>query len=63
MAQDAYFSRGTGLIPGFQGFKSSSSFGYSCFLLDYGTPYVALFNGLMISDLRILVLHVYCLNQ
>ena len=61
MAQDAYKPRTPGLILGFRGFKSSSNFRDSCFLLDFETSYVALFNGLMISDIRILVLHVYCL--
>ena len=40
--------------------RSSSIFGDSCFFLDFRTSHVALFNGLMISDIRILVLHVYC---
>ena len=31
------------------------------FMFLFGTFYVALFNGLMISDIRILVTHVYCL--
>ena len=39
----------------------SSDFGDSCFSLDFETSYVALFNGLMISGIRILVLHVYCI--
>ena len=60
MAQDAYLLQTPDFILGFRGFKSSSNFGDSCFLLDFGTSYVALFNGLMISDIRILVLHVYC---
>ena len=59
--QDAYKLRTSGLILGFRGLKSSSIFGDSCFFLDFGTSYIALFNGLMISDVRILVLHVYCL--
>ena len=50
----------TVLILGFRRFKASLSFGYSCFFLEFGTPYVASFNGLMIFDLRILVLNVYC---
>ena len=54
--------RTPGLILGFRGFKSSSNFGDSCFSLNFETSYVALFNGLMISGIRILVLHVYCLN-
>ena len=29
---------------------------------DFGTSHIALFNGLMISDIRILVLHVYYLD-
>ena len=59
--QDAYKLRTFGLIIGFRGLKSSSIFGDSCFFLGFGTSYIALFNGLMISDVRILVLHVYCL--
>ena len=50
--------RTPGLILGFRGFKSSSNFVDSYFL-----TYLALFNGLMISDIRILVLHVYCLFE
>ena len=33
----------------------------SCFFFYFGTSYVALCNGFMISDIRILVLYVYCL--
>ena len=61
MAQDAYKPRTPGFILGFRGFKSSSNIGDLCFFLNFGTSYVALFNGLMISDIRILVLHVYFL--
>ena len=61
MGIDTYHSRTPGLILGFRGFKSTSNFGDSCFFLDFGTSYVALFNGLMISDIRILVLRVYSL--
>ena len=50
MAEDAYNFRTPGLILGFRGF-----------MFPFGFTYVALFNGLMISDIRILVLHVYCL--
>ena len=32
-----------------------------CFLFDFGSTFVALFNGLMISDIRMLILLVYCL--
>ena len=32
------------------------------FILDFGTSNVALFNGLTISDIRTLVLHVYYLH-
>ena len=46
MAQDAYKSRTPGLIFGFRGFKLSSTFGDSCFALDFESFYVALFNGL-----------------
>ena len=56
MAQGAYKLRISGLILGFRGFKLSSNFGDSCFLLDFETCYVALFNGLMISNILILVL-------
>ena len=42
--------------------QSSSNFGDSCLVLVFETSYVALFNGLMISDIRIFVLHVYCLT-
>ena len=63
MAQDAYKSRTPSLILGFRGFKLSSNFKDSCFFLDFETSYVALFNGLMISDIRILVLHAYCLSE
>ena len=61
MAQDAYLLQTPGLILGFRGFRSSSNFWGSCFFLDFVTSYVALFNGLKISDTRILVLHVYCI--
>ena len=61
-AQDAYLLQTPGLILGCREFKSSLNFGDSCFCLEFGTSYVALFNGLMISDIRILVLHVYCLH-
>ena len=61
-AQDAYLLQTPGLILRFLGFKSSSNFGDSCFFLDFGTSYVALFNGLMISDRWILVFHVYCFS-
>ena len=60
MAQDAYKPRLPGLILGFRRFKSSSNFRDSCLPLDFENSYVALFNGLMISDIRILVLRVYC---
>ena len=60
IAHDAFLSRIPGLILGFRGFKSSSTFRDSCFFLDFGPSYVALFNGLTISDIQILVLHVYC---
>ena len=59
MAQDAYKSRIPGLILGFRGFK----FRDSCYLLDFETSYVALLNGFMISDIRILVLYVYSLSK
>ena len=62
MAQDAYHhSRTPGIILGFRGFNRSQISGIHVSFLDFGTSYVALFNGLMISDIRILVLHVYCL--
>ena len=51
--------RTPGLILGFRGLKSSSNFGDSCFLLDFGTTHVALFNGLVISDIWILVLFMF----
>ena len=60
MAQGAYKSRTPGLILGFREFKLSSNFGESGFLLVIETSYVALFNGLTISDIRILTSHVYC---
>ena len=46
--------------PRVSGIQSSSNLGDSCFFLDFGASYVVLFNGLMISDIHILVLHVYC---
>ena len=49
VVQDAYLLQTPGLILGFRGFKSSSNLGDSCFFLDFGTSYVDLFNGLMIS--------------
>ena len=62
MAQDAYHhSRTPGIILGFRGFNRSRISGIHVSFLDFRTSYVALFNGLMISDIRILVLHVYCL--
>ena len=62
MAQDAYLLQTHGLLPGFRGFKLSSNFEDSCFFGDFGTSYVALFNGLMISDIRILVLQFNTLS-
>ena len=62
MAQDAYHhSRTPGLILVFRGFNRPRISGIHVSFLDFGTSYVALFNGLMSSDIRILVLHVYCL--
>ena len=56
MAQHVYLLRRTPVL--------SSGFGESnrgfMFLFVFGTSYVALFNALVISDIRILVLHVYC---
>ena len=63
MAQDAYKMCTPGLILGFRGFKSSSNFGDSWFSLDFETSYVALFNGLTISVIRIVVHHVYCFGS
>ena len=48
MAQDAYLLQTSDLILGFRGLKWFSNFGNSCFFLDFGTSYLALFNGRMI---------------
>ena len=59
MAQDAYFFANALSYPRVSGIQIVFEFRGLMFL--FGTSYVALFNGLMISDERILVPHVCCL--
>ena len=61
MAQDAYFFANTRFYPRVSGIQIDLEFRGFMFL--FGTSYVALFNGRIVSDIRILVTHVYCLSE
>ena len=61
MAQDVYFFANTRSYPRVSGIQIVLEFRGFMFL--FGTSYVALFNGRIVSDIRILVTHVYCLSE
>ena len=58
MAQDAYCFANTRSYPRVSGIQIVLEF--RGFMFRFGTSYVALFNKLMVSDIQILVPHVYC---